>query len=132
VHDDAGLQHLTTLQQLEVLRVPCDDAQGTARLAAQLPRLRSLDLRCCPMRCCAPEEAHEAAAAPLDLTAATALTRLRLHMCGGAAEDVKRLQMPPQLQVLCTAPCCIYVQVAVCTLRLRGTNAGRRASPAAC
>ena len=95
----AGLQPLTALQQLEVLRVPCDDAQATARLAAQLPRLRSLDLRCCPMRCCAPGETHDEATVPLQLMAATALTELRLHMCGGAAKTVKCLQMPPQLQV---------------------------------
>ena len=96
----AGLQKLAALQQLEVLRVPCDDAQAITRLAAQLPRLRSLDLRCCPLRCCSPKEIHLEAAAALDLTAAAALTQLRLHMCGGAFDTVQRMQMPPQLQVL--------------------------------
>ena len=58
MHDDAGLQHLTTLQQLEVLRVPCDSPHAIARLAAQLPQLRSLALQLSAAECCAKARAR--------------------------------------------------------------------------
>ena len=96
----AGLQELSRLQRLEVLRVPCTDLHAIARLAAQLPAVCSLDLRCS-----CTTDAHEEAVDQLTLAAVTSITELRLHACAAAAESVRRLQMPPRLQVLTTVLC---------------------------
>lgn len=90
----AGFQGLSTLQQLEVLHVPCHDVHAITRLAAHLLHLRSLDWQCRPEH-----EVHDEAGGELSLAAATALTELKLHVSGGAAGTVRRLQMPPRLQV---------------------------------
>ena len=90
----AGLQRLSTLQRLEVLHVPCDDAHAITDLATRLPRLRSLDLRCCL------EEGVQASTQDLVLTAATRLTHLRLHLSTAHPKFMQRLRMPPHLQVL--------------------------------
>ena len=97
----AGLQELSHLQRLEVLHVPCTDLHAVTRLAAQLPAVRSLDLLCsCSAR------AHQEAVGQLTLTAATSITELRLRACAScAADSVRRLQMPPRLQVLTAVPC---------------------------
>jgi hypothetical protein len=80
----AGLQRLSALQRLEVLHVPCHNPHAVARLAAQLPRLRSL-LRCCS----AP--GLKASTHDLVLTAATALTELRLHLSTAFADAMQQL-----------------------------------------
>ena len=91
----AGLHHLSALQRLEVLTVPCDKPHAVARLASQLPRLRSLCLQCC-----------SAAGLPaksfgkLALDAARALTKVQLRVSAKDADIVRRVQLPPQLQVL--------------------------------
>ena len=83
--------------------MPCYDPRAVTRVAVRLPRLRSLDLRCCS----AAEDLLEADD-QLDLAAATALTELRLHVCSGTAARVRQLQMPPRLQVL---PCHLLATV---------------------
>lgn len=67
-------------------------------LAAQLPRLRSLDLRCCS------EAGPQASMQDLALTAATRLTELRLHLSIAHPKFIQRLRMPPHLQVLPHCP----------------------------
>lgn len=91
----AGFQQLSRLQRLEVLHVPCVSPHATTRLAAHLPALRSLDLRCSSTA-----GVDDEAVGQLTLAAATALTELRLHVCTQAVDVVQRLQMPPRLQVL--------------------------------
>ena len=91
----AELLDLSVVQQLEVLRVPCDFPHVLTAVAGQLPRLRSLDLWCCTAGA-----APEGLLGQLTLAAATALTQLRLHMSLATADIVQRLQMPPRLQVL--------------------------------
>ena len=78
--------------------MPCDDPHAIARLAAQLPRLRSLDLRCCS------EQEAKASTHDLVLTAATRLTTLRLHLSTAHPKFIQRQQMPPHLQVLSHCP----------------------------
>ena len=78
--------------------MPCHNPHAITRLAAQLPRLRSLDLRCCS----AP--GLKASMHDLVLTAATALTELRLHLSTAFADVMQQLQMPPHLQVLQYGP----------------------------
>ena len=90
----AGLHELSRLQRLEVLHVPCSSPLAITRLAASLPALRSLELWCCSAT-----DVHEEAAGQLTLATATALTELRMHLCDAAADTVRRLQMPPRLQV---------------------------------
>lgn len=102
----AGVQELSGLQRLEVLHVPYTRPHTIAQLAAHLPALRSLDLWCCS------KYAHKEAVGQLTLAAATALTELRLHVCAAAADTVRRLQMPPNLQVL--APACYTVVCLQC------------------
>lgn len=89
----AGLQRLAALQRLEVLHVPCDNPHAITHLAAQLPRLRSLDLRCCSAA------GLQASTQDLVLTAATRLTALRLRLSTAFPNVMQRLQMPPHLQV---------------------------------
>ncbi len=91
----AGLQELSRLQRLEVLHVPCISPYAIAQLAAHLPALRSLDLRCSSTA-----GANEEAVGQLTLAAATALTELRLHVHTYAIDTLQRLLMPPRLQVL--------------------------------
>ena len=91
----AGLQELSRLQRLEVLQVPCTDPYAITRLATHLPALRSLELWCSSSA-----GAQEEAVGQLTLAAATALTELRLNVRTQAFDTVKRLQMPPRLQVL--------------------------------
>ena len=95
----AGLQELSCLQRLEVLRVPCIEPHAITQLAAHLPALRSLDLWCSTARY------HKQAAGQPTLAAATSLTQLHLHACPAAADTVRRLQLPPRLQVLTTVLC---------------------------
>ena len=89
----AGLGHLSALQRLEVLDVQCDEPCALTRLAAQLPRLRTLCLQCC-----------SAAGLPAemdgDLALNAALTQLRLQVSADNADTVLHLRWPPQLQVL--------------------------------
>jgi hypothetical protein len=91
----AGLHHLSALQQLEVLNVPCEKPHAMARLASQLPRLRSLRLQCCSAAGLAAKSFGK-----LALDAARALTKLQLRVSARDADMVRRLQLPPQLQVL--------------------------------
>lgn len=91
----AGLQHLSSLQQLELLDIPCDDPQAVARLAVQLPCLRTLDLRCTFA-----VQWNTGKAGQLSLVAAKALTHLRLHVSPANPDTVRHLQWPPRLQVL--------------------------------
>lgn len=98
----AGLVHLSALQRLEVLNLPCNKPHAVACLAAQLPRLRTLFLQCC--------SAAGLPAKPdsmLALDAATALTALRLQVSANDVDVVQRLQFPPQLQV--SQQCCLRV-----------------------
>jgi hypothetical protein len=96
----AGLQELSRLQRLELLHVPCTDLHAIALLAAHLPALRILDLRCSSTA-----GVDEEAVGQLSLAAATALTELRLHVHTYAIDTVQRLQMPPRLQVLTAQGC---------------------------
>jgi hypothetical protein len=64
--------------------------------AAQLPRLRSLDLR---LHCCSATRLHDSTDT-LGLTAATRLTELLLRLSTTHPDAIQRLQMPPHLQVL--------------------------------
>ena len=87
--------------------MPCIETHAITRLAAHLPALCSLDLRCS-----ATAGADEVDVGQLTLAAATALTELRLHVHTCAIGTVQRLQMPPRLQVLTASlqPCgCISV-----------------------
>jgi hypothetical protein len=92
----AGLQQLSSLQQLELLDVPCNDPLAVARLAAQLPCLCDLDLRCT----FAAQWNTGTSGQQLSLAAAEALTHLRLHVSPADADTVRHVQWPPQLQVL--------------------------------
>ena len=111
----AGFQQLSRLRRLEVLHVPCISPHAITQLAAHLPALRSLDLWCCSTT-----DAHEETTGQLTLAAATSMTELRLHACAAAAaaDTVRRLQMPPQLQVL-TAVRCHAVAVSFCVQTVR-------------
>jgi hypothetical protein len=90
--------------------VPCDDPLTITHLAAQLPRLRSLDLRCCS------EVGPQASTHDLLLTAATRLTGLRLHLSTAHPKFMQRLRMPPHLQVLPHGPW--FVWTSAHTLRI--------------
>jgi hypothetical protein len=96
--DRAGLQCLSALQRLKVLHVPCDNPHAIVRLAAQLPRLRSLDLRCCSA------SGLKASTQDVVLTTVTQLTELRLRLSTAHADVMQRLRMPPHLQVLQLGP----------------------------
>lgn len=91
----AGLQQLSSLQQLEVLDIPCCDPHASTCLAVQLPCLRDLDLRCTSAA-----RWNTGTATQLSLAAAEALTHLRLHVSAADPDTVRRLQWPPRLQVL--------------------------------
>ena len=117
----AGVQELSGLQRLEVLHMPYTSPHTVTHLAAHLPALRSLDLWCCP------EYAHKEAVGQLTLAAATALTELHLHVCPTAADTVRRLQMPPCLQVL--TPGCqtvVYFQCACLKVGMQRFNVGQK------
>ena len=90
-----GLQALSRLQRLELLHAPYTAPHAIALLAAHLPALRSLDLRCSSTAV-----VDEETVGQLSLAAATSLTELRLHVHTHAIDTVQRLQMPPRLQVL--------------------------------
>jgi hypothetical protein len=87
----AGLQALSTLQHLGVLHVPCDDPHAIIRLAVQLPRLRSLDLRT------SSSLGLQQDGRQLDVAAAAMLTELRLPVSTKDADLLQRMQMPPRL-----------------------------------
>jgi hypothetical protein len=96
----AGLQQLSTLQQLELLDIPCNDPHAVAHLAVQLPCLRDLDLRCSS----AARGNAGMASQRLSLAAAKELTHFRLHVSPADPDIVRHLQWPPQLQVLLLSP----------------------------
>ena len=92
----AEVVEVTALERLEVLRVPCEYAPALIYAAMHLPHLRSLDLwTFLPLSPAAPEDILS----QLTLTAATALTQLRLHLSLAAADINGRLELPPRLQV---------------------------------
>lgn len=75
--------------------MPCDKPHAMARLASQLPCLRSLRLQCCSAAGLAAKSFGK-----LALDAARALTKLQLRVSAKDADIVRRLQLPLQLQVL--------------------------------
>lgn len=103
---------MAVLRHLEVLRMPCSNPWALASLAVQLPRLRSLDLRLC----CGDADA----AKQLSLSAATALTELRMTATTDDIVLVQQMVLPPRLQVLILpTSSCVHSATQNCTAMIQ-------------